>query len=567
MSQGEAFFLGVAILGGLALFLFGMQLMTSGLRAAAGDRLRIIIYRGTRNRLAGLGLGTGLGFLMHSSATTVMAVGFVNAGLLGLLPSIPVFMGANIGTTLSMQLISFRLTDYALLAVAVGFLLSLAAPRRWLKHVGLSLLGFGLLFEGMDLMSTAIEPHRDAMLPWLSRFDGATWSGMLLGTLLAALFTGLVQSSGATIGMTFVLISAGVFSSLQQVYPIVLGAHLGTTVTALVVSLGCSTEARRGAVANLFFNVFNVGLALAAAPLFIAAMELTSGDLVRQTANLHTAIMSVAALLLLPFTPRLAALLRRVLPSRMPAEETSFLDPGLVSQPENALTAVILESRRSLDVVARSLGEARVFLRQGDRVRAPASIRRNEQATNEIRDATHDYLARLTQRYLSRRQRLLAQYLSRIASDIERIGDHVVHLVTLTEQKRRTPEAALDGDTRDALLGLVDGAENVLTATRESLAAETARYPAASEAIEAACDAFSERSRAVRQQVNDRIARHEVHAIVGIFFGNFTRSLDGLVRHCAFIAAEEQQPFFELKPAKLDRVEPPAAEKPAPPRK
>jgi len=561
MNFDASLFLGFTILGGLALFLFGMQLMTDGLRMAAGDRLRVIIYRGTGNRLAGLGLGTGLGFLMHSSATTVMTVGFINAGLLSLVNSIPVFMGANIGTTLSMQLISFKLTDYALIAVALGFLLSMAGPSPLVRNIGRSVLGFGLLFNGMDLMSGAIQPHREALLPWLSHIDGATWKGMLLGTLLAWLFTAVVQSSGATIGMTFVLISAGAFTSLEQVYPIVLGAHLGTTTTALIASLGCGVEGRRGALGNLLFNVFNVVLALLAAPLFIAAMELTSADVVRQTANLHTAIMVVAALMLLPFTPRMTGLLRAAFPSRQPVAAASFLDPELIPRPENALTAVIRESRRSLDLLAHSLNEARAFAAHSEARRGPASVRSNEQAVNEIRDATHDYLTRLTGRYLSRRQRLLAQYLSRIASDIERIGDYVMHLVTLTEQKRRTPRAAYDQPTRAALLELFDHAEAVLNATRDSFDPDAATFPAAAHAIEAARDKFSEHSQRIRQAVNDRVAEHEVTAIAGIFFGNLTLSLDALVRHCRLIAREQQQPYFALKPAKLDRVEPPATVK------
>jgi phosphate:Na+ symporter len=496
-----------------------------------------------------------------------MTVGFINAGLLSLLHSLPVLMGANVGTTLSMQLISFKLTDYALFAVAIGFLFQMIGPTPLLRSIGRSLLGFGLLFNGMDLMSGAIEPHRETLLPWLSHIDGSTWSGMLLGTLLAWLFTAVIQSSGATIGMTFVLISAGVFSSLEQVYPIVLGAHLGTTTTALIASLGCGIEGRRGAVGNLLFNIFNVALALVAAPLFIGAAELSSADLVRQTANLHTAIMVAASLLLLPFTPQMAGLLRSLLPSRRPAAEPSHLDPELLQRPENALTAVIRESRRSLDLLVNSLREARTYVQQPDARRGPSGIRSTEQAVNEIRDATHDYLARMTERYLSRRQRLLAQYLSRIASDVERIGDYVMHLVTLTEQQRRTPQAGFDAATVEALLAMFDRAEVVLVAARDSMDPDAARFPEAAHAIEAARDAFSEHSQALRQAVNDRVAQHEVTAIAGIFFGNLTLSLDALVRHCRLIAREQQQPYFALKPAKLGRVEPPAAVKHRPPAK
>jgi len=565
MNPDGAAFLAFTILGGLALFLFGMQLMTDGLRTAAGDRLRLIIYRSTGNPVAGLGLGTGLGFLMHSSATTVMTVGLINAGLLSLLGSLPLFMGANIGTTLSMQLISFRLTDYSLLAVAAGFLLSVAAPGPVLRSVGRSLLGFGLLFKGMDLMSGAIAPHREALLPWLSRFDGTTWSGLLLGTLAAGMFTAIVQSSGATIGMTFVLITAGVFSSLEQVYPIVLGAHLGTTVTALVVAIGCGVEGRRGAVGNLLFNVFNVALALLAAPLFIMAVEQTSADLLRQTANLHTAVMAVAALILLPFMAPAAGLLRRIVPSRQPLPEASFLNPGLASLPENALTAVILESRRSLNIVAESFRQARDFTQRAGVRRGPALIGRNEQAINEIRAATHDFLARLTDRYLSRRQRLLAQYLSRIASDVERIGDYVKHLVTITEEQRKVAHAEYDDQTRAALLDLLDHAGAVLDATCRSLDPDAALSPDAAQAITAARERFAVASQSIRQAVNDRIAQHELPAIIGLFFGNLTLSLDGLVRHCNLIAREQQQPYFAIKPKKLDRVEPPAALKAGPP--
>ncbi len=565
MTFEATFFLAFTILGGLALFLFGMQLMTEGLRQAAGDKLRLIIYRGTGNRLTGLGLGTGLGFLMHSSATTVMAVGFINAGLLSLVNALPVMMGANVGTTLSMQLISFKLTDFALFAVAIGFLLLVVSPSALLRNIGRSLLGFGLLFNGMDLMSGAIEPHREALLPWLAHLDGSTWQGLLLGTLVAWAFTAVIQSSGATIGMTFVLITAGVFTSLPQVYPIVLGAHLGTTTTALIASLGCGIEGRRGAVGNLLFNLFNVAMALLAAPLFIAAMQLTSDDLVRQTANLHTAIMVVASLLLLPFTPRIAALLRLLLGRRQPLPVRSFLDPELLTRPENALAAVIRESRRSLDIIAGSLQQARDFAHEAAALKAPSSIAANEQAVNEIRDATQDYLARMTDRYLSRRQRLLAQYLSRIASDIERIGDYVVHLATLTEQRRRIPNARFDEPMRLALVQLCDHAEAVLEATRRSLDPDQATFPGSAHEIEAARDIFSERSQLIRQAVNDRVAQHEVTAIVGIYFGNMTLALDALVRHCRLIAREQQQPYFSLKAAKFDRVEPPASVKTRPP--
>ncbi|TVQ30227.1 MAG: Na/Pi cotransporter family protein [Geminicoccaceae bacterium] len=567
MATGDAFFLAFTVLGGLGLFLFGMQVMTAGLRDAAGDRLRLVIYRGTRAPWAGLGLGTALGFSMHSSATTVMTVGFINAGLLGLAASIPLFMGANLGTTLSMQLISFKLTDYALAAVAVGALTALAAPSTLVRSVARSVLGFGLLFLGMDVMSGAIAPHREELTPWLAFADGTTWRGMVLGTLAAWLFTAVVQSSGATIGMTFVLISAGALTSLTQVYPIVLGAHLGTTTTALLACLGTNVEAKRGAVANLLFNVANVALGLLAAPLFIALVQLTSDDVVRQTANLHTALMLVAALVFLPFTAPIAGLLRRLVPSKGPVAPVSFLDPTVLDRPENALTAVIREHGRTLDILMSSFMAARGFAEDPKARRRPRLLVTNEQAVNEIRDATHAYLDRLTHRYLSRRQRLLAQYLSNITADLERVGDHLQHVVDGIESQRQRAAYADDAELQKALLALFDHARAVLAATRRSLDVDAAAFPDAATEIEAAHARFVAASQSIRQNVNDRVAEHDLSAIAGLFFGRQARAFEHLGRHCFIIAQEQQQPLFALKPAKFDRFEPPAAAKRRPRRK
>jgi len=259
--------------------------------------------------------------------------------------------------------------------------------------------------------------------------------------------------------------------------------------------------------------------------------------------------------------PLLARLLRRLLPSRGAEAEPSHLDPELLKLPENALAAVIREARRSLGLLVDSLRAARVFVQQNDLRRGPKMVRSNERAVNEIRDATQDYLARITDRYLSRRQRLLAQYLSRIASDVERIGDNVMHLVTITQHQRRTPQAGFDAATLAALLEMFEQAQATLAATWESMNADVACFPEAAHSIEAARDAFSERSLALRQAVNGRVAHHDVTAIAGIFFGNLTLSLDALVRHCRLIAREQQQPYFALKPSKLDRIAPAAAEK------
>ena len=200
----------------------------------------------TTRKLSGIGLGTLIATLVHSSATTVMVVGFINAGLMTLAQSIPVVLGANIGTTISMQAISFSLGKYALFAVTLGFITSMVAQNPKTRKIGLSVMGFGLLFLGMNLMSDAIKPYRDLLKPVMASISGETTRGLVLGILMSVLLTSIIQSSGATIGMAFALVQAGVLTSVEQTMPIILGAHIGTCATALLGSIGHALFASSG---------------------------------------------------------------------------------------------------------------------------------------------------------------------------------------------------------------------------------------------------------------------------------------------------------------------------------
>ncbi len=540
--------------GGLALFLFGIQIMTGGLRAVAGERLRSALALATRNRIAGLSLGTLLGFLIHSSAASAMTVGLVNAGLIRLAGALPILFGANIGTTLSMQVVSLRLTDLAFAAIAIGLLVSVAAPRETFRQGGRALLGIGVLFLGMDLMSGAIEPHRDAMRPWLERIDGATWSGMLLGVAAAGLFTAVIQSSGATIGMTFVLISAGVFTQLHQVYPLVLGAHLGTSATALLASIGTGIEARRAAIGNLVFNVFNTLLALAAAPLFLWVIPLTADSLVHQTANLHTAVMAVAAVLLLPFTGLYALGIEKLTPSKKPAGPGTFLDPALTPTPENALQAALRELQRCATICRTSLDHERDLLKNYDKS-VVRKIRMNEDIVNEIKVTFKNYLGLLTRRYLSRRQALFAKYLNHIVGDLERIGDHIENLATLAERMFRTGQPDLSQRSLvQPLYELHQKANRVLRTTEDALGSGENDFNDRAAAILRARDAYVETSADIRSRLDEKVARHEITPAAGLHLSEYVISCDRMVRHCKMIAIEMQQPFFRFKETKFGRI-------------
>ncbi len=552
MTIREILLLVFAVLGGLALFIFGMNVMTEGLRQAAGNRLRRILARATRRRSAGLGLGTTLGALVHSSAATVMLVGFVNAGLMTLEQTVPVMLGANVGTTLSMQAISFRLGDYAYAAIAVGLLISLASPRPTVRDVGRALLGFGLLFLGMNTMSGAIAPHREALAPILAHAHGETWRGLFAGIAVSAALTAIWQSSGATIGICFALISAGVFTDFLQVYPIVLGAHIGTCATGLLGSIGAGIEARRTAVSHLVFNVANTLLGVAAMRFFLWLIPLTSGDLIRQTANLHTAVMLSAAVIVLPFSRAYTRLVRALTPSRQPPAEPSFLDESLLAYPEQAIAAVVRELQRVARICTRSLRVDAQLLVQFDRRKAQ-QVKLNERIVNEIKAASRDMLFRMTRHYLSRRQAILIQHLNRCVNDIERIGDHIDAICDVATQQHRTPAAALDGDTLRRLIDLHAAAEQVLRLVIRSLDPEQPSFQKTAESVLNARDAYMEQSLQAKHQFMDKLVAKTVTPIGSFYFSEYVAALDRIVRHAKTIALAQKQPDFWIKRKKLDQ--------------
>jgi len=551
-------------LGGLSLFLLGMWIMTDGLRGCAGANLRKILAWATQGRPGGYALGTGLGFVMHSSAASVMTVGFVNAGLLSLGAALPILYGINLGTTLSMQLLSFRLTDLAYVFLAVGFATQLIRSQGWFHHFGRAVMGFGMLFLGMAVMGDILSEFRDELGPILANIDGSTWKGLLWGILIAAAVTGVLQSSGAVIGMAFVMLEAGVLQSLTQAYPIILGAHIGTSVTALLGSIGTHLDARRTAIANLSFNVGNVVLGALLAPWMIALIELTSSDPVHQAANAHTAVMLLAGMLLLPICAWHEVFIRRITPSAEKVPQSSFLDPLLLERPEAALWATMRELQRALRICRVSLDEVTRLITHWDPKRARKG-QLNEQSINEIKEAVEDYLDALTGRYLSRRQALMLQYLARGNANIERIGDHLDSILDLQRRRRR----GLDPLGEEACASLAEVAREgagVLDALLEGLRPEVDSYAEAAAMILERRDHFAELAERAQTRFNERVAAHQEDARAGLFYNEAVLALMRMVRHAKVIALEMQQPFFAVKPSKLERTEtrPPRARWPDP---
>lgn len=553
MQASDIFFLVSATLGGLALFIFGMGVMTDGLREAAGGRLRSILMLTTANRVAGIALGLVLGSLIHSSGASVMLVGFVNAGLMSLFQSIPVILGANVGTTISMQAISFSLGDYAFFIIASGFIVKLAAPVPRLKQLGLAILGFGLLFLGMNIMSGAIGPYRSTLAPLLECISADTWRGLLSGVLISTAITAVVQSSGATIGMCFALIQAGVFTSIDQTFPIVLGAHIGTCTTALLGSIGANIQARQCAFSHFAFNVFNVTLALVAKGFFLWLIPLTSDSVLRQTANMHSAVMLVSALLILPVTPQFAKAITMIARSKKPGPHPSFLDDALLKYPEKALDASIRELQRVARICARSLviSAETVFLNHNKRYQTVVKL--NERVVDEVKLSMKEYLTKLTYRYLSRRQAILIQHVNSCMIHLERISDHIDALCDLSNWRRREKDAVLDRESLDMLFGLYSRALRVFRAVIGSLNPEHTEIQQMAEKILRQRDEYMSLSTKTKAEFTEKVARRIVNPLAGFYFSEYVTGLDRIVRHSRSIALVQQQPQFWIKRSKLER--------------
>jgi phosphate:Na+ symporter len=396
--------------GGLGLFIMGMKVMGDGLQRAAGDRLRKLLEILTRNSFMGVIVGTvTTAIIQSSSATTVMVVGFVNAGLMTLRQAIGVIMGANIGTTVTAQLIAFKLDHYALPAIGIGVLLHYFSKGRNYKYFGQILMGFGLLFLGMTTMSQAMVPLRSS--PVFVDLMTGVGRNPLLGVLIGFAFTGIVQSSSATIGVLQALAASGLIG-INVALPILFGENIGTCVTAMLSSVGTSVGARRAALTHLIFNIVGALIFMALLPLVARYVVYTSADPVRQIANAHTFFNVANTIIQFPAIGLLHSIVRRLVPGEDFVIErgTKFIDIRLLETPAIALA-------------------------QADD-RLISNVRRREEVINDLEKQIIDYLISLSQRPITEPQSQRINILLNVVNDIERIGDHLENVIEFGIEKK-----------------------------------------------------------------------------------------------------------------------------------
>jgi len=421
------FTVATGLAGGLALFLFGMHLISTGLQRAAAQQVQQFLGKVTQNRFYGMLAGLVVTiFLQTSAVTTVLLVGFVSAGLMSLGQALGVILGAAIGSTLTAQLIALRLSDYALWAVVVGLIPYLFARRlRW-HHLGQAILGFGLIFYGAALMGTAIAPL-NALPGFVAILESlAHHPGVML--LAATLFTGIVQASAATVVLAMTLAAQGVLA-LEPALAMVLGANLGTTATALISSIALSREAKRVAMAHFFFKLAGALAFLPFLGLYSYFARLTSPDISHQVANGHTLFNMINMAVFLPFTPLVGRLMTRILPDAPEEEKVAkYLDDSVLDIPELALTRATQELLRMAGIIKGEMFP-RVMQPLAEReVELLEKICGLDNILDYLYRAIARYLARLNQGNLTDDQLLAQTRLLYIANDLEHIGDVTVEM-------------------------------------------------------------------------------------------------------------------------------------------
>jgi len=545
------------VLGGLGVFIYGMQLMTRSLTAAAGTSLRKILSGATKSPVHGVAFGVVVGFLAHSAAATTMLAGFINAGVMTLGQALAPVFGCNLGTSLSSQLMSFHIAGYCWIPIGAGFLLrSFIRSARWDK-LGDAVFGFGMLFLGMLTIKTGIMNYggQEVLTPLLSRIQGDTAWHRLAGVGLGMVLTALLTSSGAMVGLCFALVDAQVFTGFDQVGPIILGACIGTCVVPVLASLPMRITAKRAAWAHVLFNVLNVAIALSLwTPLKAAcAKAAPDGDLLRQLANLHTFAMAAAILVLLPFAKWFTALLLKLTPSKEPDPRPSFLEHDLLDKPEQALAAAIRELRRMADLCVDSMDVNGKMILEPTRQLA-RRLAGNEEIINEVRRSMVDYLERLARYRLSRRQTLFLQHVDRCMKDIERIGDHLAHIGNISMARWKQDDAMVPEDLFKTWFLLFCMGKRVVRLMAKSFDPDRSTFRETAMAILKARDAYMIQSMDAKAEFVGAARDRRMTPVGAYYLSRYIEDLDRLVRRAKSIALAERQPDFWVKQARMERV-------------
>jgi len=519
--------------GGLALFLYGLRILSSALKRAIGEKMRSLLERLTGKAYRGVIVGAVTsGILQSSSMTMVLLIGLINAGALKLAQGIGVMLGAEIGTTMTAQIIAFKIGNYYLPIIAIGFLLSEVFRGKRAGDVGRIILGFGILFLGMSILSGGLKglAQSETVLGLLE----SCGSNILLGVLVGAAVTAVIQSSSAMTALIIAMGAAGVLT-LPAAIALALGANIGTTVTAQVASIGSSVSSRRLAMAQLLVNVAGVALFIPFVQWFAQIVSLTSASLPRQIANAHTIFNVAVTVALIPCVGGLVWLVKRFVRGRESKATAvpQFLAEEVLSTPSVALSQARREVLRMAEMAASMIRSCHHGLLGRNRTMV-AEVFEIEEAVDSLKRAIEDYLDRIHGDTLSDKDERRLHVLHHATGDIERVGDQAVNiaqraLVLLRENHELSESALRDlDDLFEKTISLYDRAVEALRDENLELAREALVMEEDVDRLE----------REYKAKHASRLERGACNSTAGILYVEILHNLERMGDHAVNIAGD-----------------------------
>jgi phosphate:Na+ symporter len=439
------------LLGGLGIFFFGMRQMSDSLQQVAGDVITKVINSLTTNRFLAVVVGIIVTMIVQSSSvTTVMVVGFVNASLMNLTQAIGVILGSNIGTTITGWIISIKVGKYGLLFIGLGIFPALFSKNEKFKNLGRVLFGVGMIFLGLQTMSAAFKPLRSdpGFLELISFFSGANYGSYIASAIMGCVLTVIIQSSSAMLGITIALASTGVIG-LNTAIALVLGENIGTTITALLASIGTNTNAKRAARAHAIFNLLGVGTIFLFLPLYIDFVEyIIPGEanmldaeggkpnIAAHIAASHTMFNVTATILFLPFLGYLAKLVTKITPDKEEKEIPHLLLVGETSDilPATAIVQAEKEAQKMAEILSRQFALCREIVQGKASKKAIEKVRHYEQITDNMQKEITVFCSKVMERPMSSDQSMHTQAIVKIADEFESISDYLERIASYTSR-------------------------------------------------------------------------------------------------------------------------------------
>ena len=529
------------IFGGLGLFLYGMKLMSDGLENVAGEKLKGILEKITSNKVIGVLVGTIVtAIIQSSSATTVMVVSFVNAGLMTLTQATGVILGSNIGTTITAQMVSFNLEVIAPIFIGVGAIVMMSAKKKRIKDLAYIALGFGILFMGMGLMSSSLKPISNLQI--FNDFISVIGKNHFLGVLVGLTMTAILQSSSATTGILVALANSGNID-MNVAFPIILGCNIGTCVTAILAGLTANRTAKKAALLHLLFNIFGTVLFLPFSDKVVTFVNyLTPDNVARQVANAHTIFNVVITIFILPISKYFVMLVNHILPDDEGKESCGaiYLDKKLLETPIVASGQVIKETIRMANKAKNNLEFAmEVFLNWNEE--KMKKVYANESIINTLERDITEYLIELSQHNLPEENAKLVSQAYHTINDIERIGDHAENIVELAIQKYEN-NITLSYDGYKEVRQLFEVTLRSITIAIESFKSNEI----SDDEVEKVEEEIDSLEKQFRENNINRLSAKTCLADAGIMFFDLLSNLERIGDHANNIATVKEKPNHKI---------------------